>query len=137
MRVLATFETRDIASSMKDLLTEHGIDPNGMIIMVNRGGPQPPEDAELEVGTEREKGFAGLEEKIGKTVNALIGKSSFIEGTGSEGSGNTGALLEIKVVDQAEADRAVELLTLHQAADIEVVDAETEDLSGIKANVAV
>ena len=136
MRVLATFETRDIASSMKDLLTQHGVDPNGMIIMVNRGGPQPPEDAELEVGTEGEKGFAGLEEKLGKTVNALLGKSSFLEGTGSEGDGTTGALLEITVADQAQADRAIELLTLHQAADIEVVDGETEDLGGMKADVA-
>jgi hypothetical protein len=120
MRVLATFATRDIADSMKDLLAEHGFNANDTIIMVNRGTVEPPEDAELEVGTEGAKGLAGFEEKIGKTVNALFGKKEMLEGTGSEGDGNGGALLELTVSGQDEADRAVELLTLHQAADIEV-----------------
>jgi hypothetical protein len=121
MRVLATFATRDIADSMKDRLAEHGFNLDGMVIVANRATPEPPEDAELEVGKEGEKGFAGFEEKIGKTVNALLGKKEFLEGTGSEGDGNAGALLTISVNGQADADRAVELLTLHQAADIEVV----------------
>jgi len=120
MRVLATFATRDIANSMKDMLAEHGFNAHDTIVMVNRGTPEPPEDAELEIGTEGAPGFEGFEEKIGKTVNALLGKKERLEGTGSEGDGKTGALLELKVSGQAEADRAVELLTLHQAADIEV-----------------
>ncbi len=78
MRVLATFATRDIADSIKQLLAEHGFNTSEMVIMVNRGGPQPPEDAELEVGTEGAKGFAGIEEKLGRTINALVGKKEFL-----------------------------------------------------------
>ena len=122
MRVLATFETQAIAESMRDLLAEHGFNPQGAVIMANRGTPEPPEDAKLEVGPDGVGGLGGLEIKIGQTVNALLGKEKFIEGTGSEGTGNTGALLTIEVPDQAEADRATELLTLHQAADIEVIE---------------
>jgi hypothetical protein len=124
MRVLGTFATRDIAASMKDRLVEHGFDEQGMIVVANRATPDPPEDAELEVGTHGEKGFAGLEEKIGKTVNALLGKKDFLEGTGEEGDGNGGALLVVSVSTEADADRAVELLKLHQAADIEVTATE-------------
>jgi len=123
MRVLATFATRDIADSMKDLLADHGFDPKDMVVVANRGTPEPPEDAELEVGTEGEKGFAGFEEKVGKTINALLGKTDRLEGTGSEGDGNRGALLMLSVSEQAEADRAVELLTLHQAFDVEITAA--------------
>jgi hypothetical protein len=122
MRVLATFATRDIADSIKQLLAEHGFNSNDSVVMVNRGTPEPPEDAVLEVGAEGAKGLAGLEEKVGRTVNALFGKKEFLEGTGSEGEPNAGALLSLKVADKTDAARAIELLTLHQAADIELVE---------------
>jgi hypothetical protein len=124
MRVLGTFATRDIAASMKDRLAEHGFNEDGMIIVANRATPEPPEDAVIEVGADGEKGFAGLTEKVGKTVNALLGKKEFLEGTGEEGAGNAGALLVVQVSNDADAERAVELLTLHQAADIEVSSTE-------------
>jgi len=121
MRVLATFATRDIADSMKDMLTQHGFYESDMVILANRIATEPPEDAELEVGTEGAKGFAGFEEKIGKAVNQLLDKHDILEGTGSEGEPNGGALLTVEVPRQEDANRAIELLKLHQAADIEVV----------------
>ncbi len=121
MRVLATFETRDIADSMRDMLVDHGFYESDMVLIANRATQEPPEAAELEVGNAQEPGFAGFEEKIGKTVNALLGKHEILECTGSEGPGNGGALLTLTVTRQEDADRAVELLTLHQAADIEVL----------------
>jgi hypothetical protein len=72
------------------------------------------------VGTEGAGGFAGFEEKIGKTVNAMLNKHDILEGTGSEGDPTGGALLTLDVERQEDADRAIELLKLHQAADIEV-----------------
>jgi len=120
MRVLATFETRDIAVSMMDMLVQHGFYAADMVILANRVAPDPPPDAELEIGDQSEKGFAGLEEKIGRTVNQILGRHEILEGTGSEGAGNQGALLTLTVTRQEDADRAIELLKLHQAADIEV-----------------
>lgn len=120
MRVLATFATRDIAESMKEMLTQHGFYEADMVLIANRVAAEPPEDADLEVGEEGEKGFAGLEEKIGKAVNNLLGKRELLEGDGSEGDPNGGALLTLTVARQEDADRAIELLKLHQAADIEV-----------------
>ena len=120
MRVLATFATRDIADSMRERLVEHGFNRLDIVLMANRVAQEPPEDAQLEVGTEGEKGFAGFEEKIGSAVNALMGKRDLLEGTGSEGDPNGGALLTLSVSKQEDADRAVALLELHQAADIEV-----------------
>jgi hypothetical protein len=120
MRVLATFATRDIAESMKDMLTQHGFYEADMVILANRAATEPPEDAELEVGTEGAAGFGGFQEKIGKAVNQLLDKHEILEGTGSEGEPNGGALLTLEVARQEDADRAMELLTLHQAADIEV-----------------
>jgi len=121
MRVLATFETRDIADSMKDMLVEHGFYAVDMVILANRVAQEPPADAELEIGDAGEKGFAGVEEKIGRAVNELLGKHEILEGTGSEGAGNGGALLTLTVSREEDAERAVALLRLHQAADIEVV----------------
>jgi hypothetical protein len=120
MRVLATFATRDIADSMKDMLTQHGFYESDMVVLANRTASEPPEAAEIEVGTQRGEGFAGFEEKIGKAVNDLLGKHDILEGTGSEGEPNGGALLTLHVTLQEDADRAIELLKLHQAADIEV-----------------
>jgi hypothetical protein len=120
MRVLATFATRDIAESMKEMLTQHGFYEADMVILANRVATEPPEDADLEVGQQGEGGLAGLEEKIGKTVNSLFGKHPIIEGTGSEGEPNGGALLTVEVNREEDANRAIELLKLHQAADIEV-----------------
>ena len=128
MKVLATFATLDIANSMRDRLEEHGFNPHEVFIMANRIAEQPPEDAILEDGTETEKGMAGVEEKIGKTVNALFGKSNLMEGTGSEGEPKGGALLTLHVASQQEADRAVDLLTLHLAADVEVTETDADDL---------
>ncbi len=127
MNVLATFATRDIADSMKDRLAEKGFDRHEMTVMSNRVSQEPPEDAVLEVGTDLEKGVSGFEEKIGKTVNALFGKSNLMEGTGSEGNKNGGALFMVRVDSQADADKAVELLKLHLAADIEVTETDTND----------
>ncbi len=120
MRVLATFATRDIADSMKDMLTEHGFYEADMVVLANRAATEPPEDAEIEVGESRGVGFAGFEEKIGKAVNGLLGKHEILEGTGSEGDPTGGALLTLHVTRQEDADRAIDLLKLHQAADIEV-----------------
>jgi hypothetical protein len=124
MRVLATFATRDIADSMKDMLTQHGFYESDMVVLANRVATEPPEDAEIEVGKERGEGFAGFEEKIGKAVNDLLGKHEILEGTGSEGDPNGGALLTVEVTRQEDADRAIDLLKLHQAADIEVTSTE-------------
>ncbi len=127
MNVLATFATRDIADSMKDRLAQQGFNRHDMIVMANRVSQEPPEDAQIEVGAEVEKGMAGFEEKLGKTVNALFGKSNLMEGTGSEGDPNGGALFTLRVESQAEADRAVALLKLHLAADIEVTESDPVD----------
>jgi hypothetical protein len=105
---------------MKDMLTQHGFYEADMVILANRAATEPPEDAELEVGTEGAAGFGGFQEKIGKAVNQLLDKHEILEGTGSEGEPNGGALLTLEVARQEDADRAMELLTLHQAADIEV-----------------
>jgi hypothetical protein len=122
MRVLATFATRDIADSMRERLVEHGFNRQDMVLMANRVVQEPPKDAQLEIGNEGEKGFAGLEEKIGNAVNALLGRHELLEGTGSEGDPNGGALLTLTVTSQQDADKAVQLLKLHQAADIEVTN---------------
>ena len=122
MRVLATFATRDIADSMRERLVEHGFNRQDMVLMANRVVQEPPEDAQLEIGNEGEKGLAGLEEKIGSAVNALLGKHELLEGTGSEGDPNGGALLTLTVTSQQDADKASQLLKLHQAADIEVTN---------------
>ena len=129
MRVLATFATRDIADSMRERLVEHGFDRRDMVLMANRMSPTPPEDAKLEVGTAGEGGFAGLEEKVGAAVNALLGKNDLLEGTGSEGDPNGGALLSLSVSKKEDAERAAEILRLHQAADIEF--AEDEPVEGV------
>lgn len=122
MRVLATFATRDIADSMRERLVEHGFLREDMVLMANRVAQEPPQDAQLEVGAKGEKGFAGLEEKLGNAVNKMLGKHDLLEGTGSEGDPNGGALLTVTVTNQADADRAMKLLELHQAADIEVTN---------------
>ncbi len=105
---------------MKDMLTQHGFYESDMVVLANRVSTEPPEDAVLEVGTEGGEGFAGFQEKIGKAVNDLLDKHDILEGTGSEGEPNGGALLTLEVSRQEDADRAIELLKLHQAADIEV-----------------
>lgn len=124
MRVLATFATRDIADSMKAMLVQHGFYESDMVVITNRTAVEPPDDAEIEVGTDGPKGFAGLEEKIGKAVNELLGKHEILEGTGSEGEPNGGSLLLLTAAREEDANRAVDLLRLHQAADIEVTHTE-------------
>lgn len=124
MQVLATFATRDIADSMRERLVDHGFNRQDMVLMANRVVQEPPEDAQLEMGSEGEKGFAGFEENIGTAVNALLGKRDLLEGTGSEGDPNGGALLILSVTSKQDADRAAQLLQLHQAADIEITNDE-------------
>lgn len=126
MQVLATFATRDIADSMRERLVEHGFNRQDTVLMANRVVREPPEDAQLEIGSEGEKGFAGFEEKVGEAVNALLGKRELLEGTGSEGDPNGGALLILSVTSKQDADRAAQLLQLHQAADIEITNDDGE-----------
>jgi len=126
MQVLATFATRDIADSMRERLVEHGFNLQDTVLMANRVVQEPPEDAQLEIGNEGEKGFAGFEEKVGKAVNALLGKRELLEGTGSEGDPSGGALLILSVTSKQDADRAAQLLQLHQAADIEITNDDGE-----------
>jgi hypothetical protein len=119
MQILGTFQSRDAADSVKDALIADGYRAEDLIVMVNRESPEPPEDARLEVGTAGEPGFAGLEEKIGKAVLSVKGKSKTIEGDGFEGEGRGGALLGITLHDPSEEPRARALLERHFASDIE------------------
>jgi hypothetical protein len=120
MQILGTFQSRDAADSVKDAFIADGYKAEDLIVMVNRESPEPPEDARLEVGTEGEPGMAGLQEKIGKTVLSVLGKSKTIEGDGFEGEGKGGALLGIRLHDASEEARARALLERHFASDIEV-----------------
>lgn len=120
MRVLGTFGSRDVADSVKDAFLADGFNAADLIVMSNLQQPEPPEAAKLEVGAEGEGGFAELEEKVGKVVLGILGKSATLDGDGFEGVGKEGALLSISVVDNAEAARARALLERHHAGDIEV-----------------
>ena len=119
-QIVATFQSRDAADSVKDAFIKEGFAPHDLIIMTNRDTPEPPEDAKLEVGNQGEGGLAGVEEKIGKTVLSLFGKKEPIEGDGFEGEGKSGALLAITLQHDAEEARVRALLERHFAGDIEV-----------------
>lgn len=119
-QILGTFQSRDVADSVKDALIEKGYPAEALIVMANRQTSAPPEDAKLEVGTQGETGFAGLEEKVGKFVLGHLGKRVTMEGNENEGGGIEGALLAITVDDTPEAvARAIGALEAHHAADIE------------------
>ncbi len=119
-QILGTFQSRDVADSVKDALMEKGYPAADMIVMSNRQAPAPPEDAKLERGTENEGGFVGLEEKVGKFVLGALDKRTTMEGNGTEGAGKEGALLAVTVDDNPEAvAKIVALLESHHAADIE------------------
>ncbi len=124
MQVLGTFQSRDAADAVKDALEKEGFAPGAMVVMSNRQAPEPPEDAQLEVGTAGEGGLGGLEEKIGKAVLNLLHKPITLEGDGTEGAGKEGALLGVTVSGQAEAERVKALLTRHFASDIEIAQAD-------------
>ena len=119
MQVLGTFQSRDAADAVKDEFIAAGFAPHDLIVMTNRAMPEPPEDAELEVGTEGEGGLKALEEKVRKAVNNLFGRKNTLDGDGFEGEGKEGALLAITTVP-AQVDRVKELLTRHFAGDIEL-----------------
>jgi len=124
MQILGTFQSRDVADSVKDAFLAEGFPPSSLVVMVNRETPEPPEDARLEIGTQGEPGFLGIEEKIGKAVRRVLRESNKLEGDGDEGHGKGGALLAVTVPDEAAAERVKSLLATHQAGDIEVAQAD-------------
>ena len=119
-QLLGTFSTRDIADSVKDAFIDDGFDPHDLIVMSNSDADQPPEAAKLEVGTAGEGGFAGLEEKIGKSVRQMFGKKDRLNGDLSEGKPNTGALLAVTVADDLAEAKARQVFAFHRAADVEI-----------------
>jgi hypothetical protein len=119
-QILGTFQSRDVADSVKDALMLKGYAASDMIVMANRQSSKPPEDAKLERDTEGDEGMPGIEEKVGKFVLGALGKRTTMEGNGTEGVGKDGALLAVTVGDDAEAvARVIALLESHHAADIE------------------
>ncbi len=125
-QILGTFQSRDAADSVKDALIAAGFKAGDLVVMVNREaeGSNPPEDAQLEVGSEGEPGFAGIEEKVGKAVLKLMGKPQTLDGDGFEGEGTGGALLGVKIENEGDEAKVRELLTRHFASDIEVAQAD-------------
>lgn len=123
-QIVATFQSRDAADSVKDAFIKEGFAPHDLIVMTNRESPEPPEDAKLEVGNAGEGGLAGIEEKIGKRVLSLLGKAEPVEGDGFEGEGKEGALLGITLHQDADEARVRALLERHFAGDIEVAQAD-------------
>ena len=119
-QIVATFQSRDAADSVKDAFLKEGFAPSDLIVMSNRETPEPPEDAKLEVGNAGEGGFGGVQEKIGKTVLSLLGKKEPVEGDGFEGEGKAGALLGITMHHDEDESRVRALLERHFAGDIEV-----------------
>ncbi len=122
MRVLGTFQSRDVADAVKDHFLADGFHAADLIVMANREEAQPPEDARLEVGAEGQGGFAGLEEKVGKAVFSMVGKANPLDGDWTEGDAKGGAMLSISAADTASVAKARALLERHHAGDIEVVD---------------
>ena len=119
-QILGTFQSRDAADSVKDAFMADGFPAANLIVMANRQQPAPPEDAQLEVGTAGEAGFAGVEEKLGKAVLGFMGKKERLDGDGFEGEGKDGALLAITLRDDADEAYVRGLLERHFAGDIEV-----------------
>lgn len=119
-QIVATFQSRDAAEAVKDAFEKEGFAAHDLIIMTNRDTPEPPEDAKLEVGDQGEGGFAGIEEKIGKTVLSMFGKPEPLDGDGFEGEGKQGALLGITLHSDEDEARVRALLERHFAGDIEV-----------------
>ena len=122
MRVMGTFQSRDAADSVKDAFIDEGFSPADLIVIANRAKAEPPEDADLEVGTEGEGGFAEFEEKVGKAVRGIFHTHKKLEGDSTEGDPTGGALLSIAVRDQPQADLVKALLERHFASDIEETD---------------
>ena len=124
-QILGTFQSRDAADSVKDAFIAEGFKAADLVVMVNRiEETNPPEDARLEVGSEGAPGFEGLEEKVGKAVLKMMGKTQPVDGDGFEGQGKGGALLGIKLEQDGDEERVRELLTRHFASDIEVAQAD-------------
>ena len=121
-QLLGTFPTRDVADSVKDAFLEDGFAPEDLIVMANVESTEPPEAAKLEVGTQGDSGFAGVEEKVGKAVRHLFGKKDRLNGDLSEGGPNTGALLGVTVADSISEGKARQLFAFHRAADVELAE---------------
>jgi hypothetical protein len=123
-QILGTFQSRDAADSVKDAFIADGFNAADLVVMVNREGTEPPEDARLEVGTDGEEGFAGFEEKVGKAVLQVLHKEEPIEGDGFEGDGKGGALLAVRLEKDEDEGRVRAMLERHFASDIEVAQAD-------------
>lgn len=121
-QLLGTFPTRDVADSVKDAFLDDGFNPLDLIVMTNPDAAEPPEAAKLEVGTAGDSGFAGFEEKIGKSVRHMFGKKDRLNGDLSEGGPNRGALLAVTVTDELSEAKARQLFAFHRAADVEVAE---------------
>lgn len=118
-QLLGTFPTRNVADSVKDAFVEDGFAAHDLIVMANVESPEPPEAAKLEVGTQGDSGFAGVEEKVGKAVRRMLGKKDRLNGDLSEGGPNTGALLAVTVADDLAESKARQLFAFHRAGDVE------------------
>jgi hypothetical protein len=125
IRVLGTFQSRDAADSVRDHFIQDGFNAADLIVMANRESAEPPEDADLEVGTEGQGGMKEFEEKIGKAFMQLTHRENPLAGDGTEGVANRGALLGVTVRDQASAEKVKQMLLEHYfAADVEVAEAD-------------
>ena len=123
MRVMGTFQSRDAADSVKDAFIDEGFNPGDLIVIANREKPEPPEDADLEPGTEGEGGLTEFEEKIGKVVLGIFHQHKKLEGDGTEGDPTGGALLSVLVKDQPQAVLVKAIFERHFASDIEEIEA--------------
>ena len=59
-QILGTFQSRDAADAVKDALMAEGFPAHNLVVMTNKQEPQPPEDAQLEVGEQGEPGDGRL-----------------------------------------------------------------------------
>lgn len=123
-QLLGTFPTRHVADSVKDAFLADGFQPDTLIVMANAEASDPPDAADLEVGTAGEGGFGEFEEKIGKAVRQMFGREDRLNGDLSEGSPSAGALLAVTVEDEHAEAKARQLFAFHRAADVEVAEAD-------------
>ena len=122
-QILGTFQSHEAADAVKDTFIREGFEESALIVMVNRVSSMPPEDARLEVGTEV-MDIADLGRQVTKTVRRVLHQGTSIDGDGSEGEGKGGALLAVRLKDDADETRVRTLLASHRASDIEVAEAD-------------
>ncbi len=124
LRVIGTFQNRDAADSVRDAFIADGYNAANLIVLANRASADPPEDADLEPGVEGEGGFQEFEERLGKAWMQLTHRKNPLEGDGTEGDPNLGALFGVTVADEAEAEKVKQiLLQRHFAGDVEIAQA--------------